>query len=302
MRFKFAGFFVNVKKIKNAENKISKEDLEGLNGEITRRLRSETDVRLTARCDEVFMDKFDEKKAKSCLKDTGICIARDFINENVVDDVNLAIKDIVSKCVKFDLSDKDFVEEESYLMQKGGAKVSGYAALASYGKPVIQIRQGADQGMVDIFNADKLVPSIEKNIRNIFEQEDVKKALGKKGMEAKNLNIYINRGVEKTRGFHVDSYGEQIKGFVYLTDVLRLEDGPYTYVKKSHKKNLYRKINKLISEQYENETEAPIVPYEDVMPVLAPKGSLIISDQGGVHRGFPQSSEGERIVVVMNYK
>ena len=36
------------------------------------------------------------------------------------------------------------------------------------------------------------------------------------------------------------------------------------------------------------------------MAILAKKGSIIASNQGGCHRGFPQAKSGQRVVAVSN--
>jgi len=45
-----------------------------------------------------------------------------------------------------------------------------------------------------------------------------------------------------------------------------------------------------------NRTKNP----ENIMAILAEKGSIIASDQGGSHRGFPQAKGGQRVVAVLN--
>jgi len=39
----------------------------------------------------------------------------------------------------------------------------------------------------------------------------------------------------------------------------------------------------------------------NIVPALAKKGTLVISDQGGSHRGFPQTKGYKRTVGVMNF-
>ena len=77
--------------------------------------------------------------------------------------------------------------------------------------------------------------------------------------------------------------------------------GPYTYVKESHIDSSFVKINKKISSVLPNETETPIVLRNNIVPALAKKGTLVISDQGGSHRGFPQTKGFQRTVAVMNF-
>ena len=111
--------------------------------------------------------------------------------------------------------------------------------------------------------------------------------------------MYINHSVIKTNGFHVDSNYRSIKAFLYLTDVNNLEDGPYTFVKGTHLNHdqIYKKINtKMIGTK-----EAPFLDLQNVVPILGKKGTLIISDQSGIHRGIPQIKGATREVLVMRY-
>lgn len=83
---------------------------------------------------------------------------------------------------------------------------------------------------------------------------------------------------------------------------MELNQGPYTFVKGSHKGNPYRSINGQLSESIKIKTETPIVNVKDIYPILAKKGSLVISDQSGFHRGFPQSDSGFRRTLTINCK
>ncbi|MGZ7261747.1 hypothetical protein ACXWON_09815, partial [Streptococcus pyogenes] len=75
-----------------------------------------------------------------------------------------------------------------------------------------------------------------KNILNNLKQSREIEALTstRKNISPRNINVYLNSGIQNTRGFHVDTYEEKLKAFIYLTDCLDFSDGPYTFVKKSH--------------------------------------------------------------------
>jgi len=218
--------------------------------------------------------------------------------------IESAFSTVIDLCEDFLESGSKFYDSNNYLIQKGAVKVSGHAALSAHDKAVIHIRSGQDNGMIDVFNVDALFSAFRSSVRPLFESEPLLNLLGASGAASvpNNLNLYINQAIGNTRGFHVDSYSKQVKVFLYLTDVLNLDDGPYTYVKGTHKDNAFSRVNKDISRSFDNSTEAPVLPQESIVPVLASKGSLVISDQGGFHRGFPQSPEGKRCVAVMNYK
>lgn len=244
----------------------------------------------------------DRVRVKLTLDKFGIIIVPEFFDEEYCSETKWVLKEKISS---YENRVKDGIYEDSIaLIQASYKKVSGYAGLVSYEKPVIDIRQGQDQGMIDCFNVDRLVDGHLERAYNELSSDYVSDIIRRDqvGMKASNLNAYLNKGITKTRGFHVDSYAPQIKAFVYLTDVMTLDDGPYTFVEGTHKDTPYRRLNQVMSSALPNRTEAPFVPLESIIPVLAPKGSLVISDQSGCHRGFPQSSSGERLILTMNYR
>ena len=119
-------------------------------------------------------------------------------------------------------------------------------------------------------------------------------------LKVSNVNCYLNKSNTTTRGFHFDSEKKQVKIFIYLTDVNSFKDGPYTFVSKSHTDMSSIRTNKKLSYGLKNETEAPIFNFDYIYPIFANRGSLIISNQAGFHRGFPQSKDGYRILLVIN--
>ena len=153
--------------------------------------------------------------------------------------------------------------------------------------------------MIDIFNVDRLLGKSGYIIRKIFFKDWLINLLHKfnKPINPKNLNLYINHSITKTRGFHIDSNYRSIKGFVYLSDVNSLEDGPYCYVRGTHIDTLFKKVNNSVI----GLKEAPFVNPLKIVPVLGKKGTLILSDQSGIHRGIPQKQGSVRELLVMRY-
>ena len=245
------------------------------------------------------------QQAVNILDKDGIFIIPNFINEIESDTLCTEIENAV-ELYKLKLGDKINFEDETALVQTkpNKNKFKKYDDYDNYPKPILNVREGADNGMLDIFNIDnllgnKLSSGIFSKIRNDSFLNDFLKSLPK-NLKMKNINSYVNSGITKTRGFHVDSYKNQIKFFIYLTDVIELNHGPYTYVKGSHKENMYRSINGQLSENLNIKTETPIVNMNDIYPILAKKGSLVISDQSGFHRGYPQSKNGIRRTLTIN--
>lgn len=171
--------------------------------------------------------------------------------------------------------------------------------------PVVDIRGGVDAGMIDIFHADKLFAPIMGEIREAIVESGalqiVEKASDREAVPS-NQNLYVNRAVAQTRGLHVDSYGgNQYKIFIYLTDVLKLEDGPYCYAPTSHRLADFEAINRRVAETFgRNPTDILLCPSSLPMAALAKSGTVIISNQSGAHRGFPQSEGSRRVIGALN--
>lgn len=156
--------------------------------------------------------------------------------------------------------------------------------------------------MVEVFNVDYFDKS-GKDPRKPFQCEAMVDLVCGNGqrMKARKLNLYINTDVKRTRGFHGDSFGQNLKSFVYLSDVRSLDEEPYCYVQGTHLKNAMSTANLAIPKVCVFGAEAPLVDVVAIITVLGRAGSLIVSDQSGVHRGIPQTVGAEPRVLVMRY-
>ena len=163
----------------------------------------------------------------------------------------------------------------------------------------------ADHGMIDVSNIDKsidtlrfghLIPKIEKIISSATYSE----------VKFFRLNAYINKGVVGTRGYHVDNFSPNYKAFIYLTDVIDNSYGPYSYIKSSNGLylgkylNIYR--NSILSATHRIPDMPKFYNKNEVINCLGKKGTLVISDQSGIHRGMPQEPGKTRIALVLNFK
>lgn len=282
----------------------SLKDVKVVNDDHVEYLKSLSYSELLSRAESVsFSDLTDLSRIEYSLKENGIIIVPDFFGSDLMDKCGEIINELEESAKNFISADKRTEENDIILLQKGVEKISGYSALSSYGKTVMQIREGQDEGMIDVFNVDKAFPAA-KELRSAYEKLGLQKILSSENLPIsfRNLNFYINESITSTRGFHADSYSTQIKAFIYLTDCLSLEDGPYTYVKGTHRDSSYRRLNQEICSKLPNKTEAPLLNRDDIISVIAKKGSLVISDQSGFHRGFPQKEGRKRAISVINIK
>ena len=232
----------------------------------------------------------------SILDKEGIVVVPGVLDDSKADETKKIIKDIIQNIKKFESPKKG--NGRDYIVQNNIIKGQSYYDLSNNPKSVVVIRQGNDQGMIDVFNVNRLLGKLGDEVYKIFFKDWLVDLLKKSNepVNPKNLNLYINHSVTSTRGFHVDSNYRSIKGFIYLTDVNTIEDGPYCYVKGTHIDTPFSKVNKSLGGK-----EAPFTNMQDIIPVLGKKGTLILSDQSGIHRGIPQRIGFIREVLVMRY-
>ncbi|WP_296238901.1 phytanoyl-CoA dioxygenase family protein [Psychrobacter sp. UBA5136] len=286
---------------------LSKKDIDELNAEHIQNILMNGKDYYIDKSQDISLPTADDKNkisdAVQRLSNDGIFITPSFVEASHIEELCQLIESY-SNDFLLKLKKEKYYEDELALIQTKQCKIKGYASLAAYPKATLDIRSGSDEGMIDIFNVDKLLKGTkgEKIIDQIVNNHFLNNLLNSlpTPLVIRNLNSYVNSGITSTRGFHVDTYQEQIKIFIYLTDVLELDNGPYTYVKGSHKDSHYHRINQYLSKNQKAKTETPVVPFDQVYPILAPKGSLVISDQSGSHRGFPQSKTGKRRVLTIN--
>ncbi|MCP9927994.1 phytanoyl-CoA dioxygenase family protein [Cyanobium sp. CH-040] len=184
--------------------------------------------------------------------------------------------------------------------------LKGYKALEESVQPVINVRHGEDDGMMDVFHPEELAAELREPILSCLHERLVADlaglAFGQK-LEVSCRNLYVNRGVRHTRFFHCDGQGLKVKTFVYLTPVRSLEDGPYCYIPGSHLDVLLRRRNQAFNKDHQfNLHEYRQVSDKHALPIFAEPGDLVISAQHGAHRGLPQAPSARRAVLVNVFK
>lgn len=284
------------------EEQFTLNDIHAINETYISYINNLNHQELQDRIDEITVKNINSwegyNSAQETLREHGIMVIPSVIDRDLCRQATEHIKSLFDK---YSSCGKYLYEDEVALFQFGQTQLKGYQQLSEYGKAVINLRSGQDEGMVDIFNCDYLDQETLTPIRGAFEREDILRLMSDEEVIPHNLNAYMNFGVTQTRGFHVDCYTKKLKGFIYLTDVKSLKDGPYTYVRGSHQESPFRRANSELCRRVTPSTESPIIDPKEITPILASQGSLVISDQSGIHRGWPQSESGNRMVAVMNY-
>jgi hypothetical protein len=220
------------------------------------------------------------------LREKGIVIIEDYLSGDNCDE----LKNEIDR----------FLEQESTAWETGRV---GRSKLAGRDEAVVNERSGEnDDGMLDIFNIDLEIEKV-KDIKIDSGIRDLISEVERESFSPDNTNVYYNKEVTNTRDFHADSYGGQYKAFVYLTDVPDKRYGPFSYIPGSHKSSVMkRKSTSLLNNlKGDPSTDAIFYDQDKAIYCTAPKGTLIISNQAGYHRGTPQEKGHTRVLVNTSY-
>jgi hypothetical protein len=225
------------------------------------------------------------KSLARTLADDGVVLVEDYLDEATCDQIRTSVETALA----------DGMQE--------APDDAGYGDLVAFGEPVLKRRSGErDDGMLDIFNMDGAVPELREFKTDPFVGEMVTEAADEP-YSPDNVNVYVNRSVTDTRGYHADTYTGKFKSFVYLTDVLDRSYGPFAYIKGTHRKSgLTRKASQLVNRlQSAPPTDAVFYDDDEALVCTAPKGTLIVANQAGYHRGIPQEEGRERMLATTSY-
>jgi hypothetical protein len=184
--------------------------------------------------------------------------------------------------------------------------VKGYKALVESETPVINFRHGEDNGMMDIFHPENLMPERRQLLLDCLHEDLIgdlsAKAFGTP-LEVTCRNLYVNRGVENTRFYHCDGERVKVKSFVYLSNVDSLDIGSYCYIQKSHRNRSLRSRNQTFNHRHGlNKHEYRLLHGCVGLPVFCRAGDMVVSAQHGAHRGYPQTPSAKRAVLVNVYE
>ncbi len=215
------------------------------------------------------------------LQDDGIIAVPEFLAENICDEIKAKIEDVIKSYP----SDTDLECGANIRVRKSFDGKEDY-----------------DTGMIDILHIDKLLPELRDKIDIDFFSNIINNST-EENLELNNFNSYVNKSISNTRVYHADSLGvTQFKAFIYLTDVPDLSYGPYCFVKKSHRFHIKKYINLFVN-FFNNYpiTDMRLYNKENETPMIAKRGTLVVSNQNGFHRGIPQEKGKERMILVFNF-
>ncbi|RAP38803.1 hypothetical protein DID80_02190 [Candidatus Marinamargulisbacteria bacterium SCGC AAA071-K20] len=214
------------------------------------------------------------------LRENGIVIVEDFLNAAVCDNFVEEIDAVVAR------------DKKNPELTKSEIQYRDFNSLDGY-----------DTGMIDIVNIDRDFPKIWDDF-DPKKIETIIKIATARTLYFRTFNAYLNYSVTNTRGMHVDDVQPPVyKAFVTLKDINSTDDGPYTFVKKTHRLNLIRYINLFINFFVTSKivTNFDLYSKKQVVQTIAKKGALVISNQTGIHSGHPQKPNHKRCMLVLSY-
>ena len=157
-----------------------------------------------------------------------------------------------------------------------------------------------DEGVRRIYHVERLLPELRA-----FRHDDFCSRLASAYYRIPIHSCMLmfqhnSRSNANTRYHHVDAFCKEFKAFLYLDDV-DAGNGPFTYIRGSHRSHLTRLKKQLVG----NRTGSPTSFSErDVrrmlnreVQVCGEAGTLILADVRGIHRGSPQISRSRSALV-----
>ena len=249
------------------------------------------------------------QQAAEILRRYGVVILPIPIEEDIIDHARDKITQFISEA-RGVMGDETHYSCKDYHVQDGLTLFDHYGALATADRPVVYIRRGeTDDGLIDLFGVDDIhlegdefKRSIDA-VRSNLVEDILKRATGVEYRRT-STNLYHNESVTHTRRLHVDGLIPRAKSFLMLSDVTSLEDGPYTYVPRSHQWKRINGLNHILNRFFRHPgavTDSTLISEKLGLPLLAKKGMMIISFQHGSHRGWPQGQGRMRTALVQSW-
>ena len=249
-------------------------------------------------------------KAAWILRRQGVLVVRQAVTPQALEAINAELNQLL---LQLDAGQTKQLASNAILNLPNKRRIKGYENFVDAEQAVINHRvkrpdgrSGSDAGMVDIFHPERLSEAMANAVTSCLHERLISRLLLAAAwlpMRVKCRNLYVNRGVQDTRGYHCDGRSQKFKSFVFLTDVRNLSDGPYCYVPATHRDRRSWKRSRQFNEANGlNPHEYSQLQGLDALPLLAKAGDMVISSQRGAHRGHPQHPNAGRTVLVNMYQ
>lgn len=206
--------------------------------------------------------------------------------QNIINEFNTILRDFMIKNeIYTHIKKRHDVQESKFFVNNTYTSLDSYQKIQFYYLPVIDNRGGHnrinDVGMIDIYNADKLIPEIFKYFDISLFLTILNKLTGNK-WKLVRTNIQLCTNVNNPNSYHFDTSEKCIKVNIFLSDVQSIDDGPIVYINETH--NVKNDIKN-----------------ENIKTYLGNKGDVVISFQNGFHRKLPQKNNNTIGYIVFNF-
>jgi len=210
------------------------------------------------------------------FNEKGYLFLKNVYKLDLIEELNKDIREYMTKNnIYGHLKKRHDVCEESFFVNNTYTSLDNYKKMQYYYLPVIDNRGSHnrinDVGMIDIYNVDKLIPTIYNYIDIELILTILNKVTGEK-WKLLRTNIQICSNVTNPNSFHFENIDKCIKYTIYLSDVLDNDYGPPIYIENTH----------IIKNNIKNEY---------IKTFLGNKGDVLISSQNGLHRKLPQQNK-----------
>lgn len=248
---------------------------------------------------------------RAALAAHGVFIVDNYFSAEQIDRAQNELSQIEKVARKqFELG--EFLETDQLIVDHPvEPRITGFHNRARSGKCYVFSRPEEDSGIVEVVNVERACPTIKRFVQPKLTTSEIIEALNHGAssteLQPRHLNAYINATNPATRGLHLDTQRWCAKGFLYLTDVDDIADGPFAYVPGTHvttspMKRLCIRYNEQIRGlKSPRNLEMDLQSAEYSYPVLAKRGTFIIGYTCGIHRGMPRIGDTRREVLIQNY-
>tara|TARA_B100000282_G_C31634673_1_gene445525 strand:- start:132 stop:908 length:777 start_codon:yes stop_codon:yes gene_type:complete len=169
----------------------------------------------------------------------------------------------------------------------------------------LTLRKDADDGLDTKVAQLNMLQNVDEKAKDLFTNGDVLDLFSKRIKEElaiRSLSIMVDQPDTSTkRSWHVDNLAPaSFKAFIYLTDVTKNTNSPFSVIAKSHRWGFRRWLTSVINSIRGNTLSDMLIfsPKGRGTELTAPKGSLILSNQIIFHRGSPYHTENTRYMMV----
>ncbi len=281
---------INEENSENVEEYINMDELEikrDMNEDIEEKQDLEREMNIYQNTIDRIKEKYEKKEEIYVLEEKGYVYLRNVYDIKVIEKLNMDINQFMTNEGIFShLQKRQDVQTDTYFVNNTYGVLQNFQKLQFYYLPVINNRgtynRSTDKGLIEIYNVEKLIPSVKE----YFDTNLMQILLNKiSGIEWKlnRINLQLHIGVSNPVGFHIDNGNDRmVKYSIYLNDIIGDEYGPPMFIEKTHK----------MRKGFKN---------SDAIKFIGNMGDVLIHYQNGMHRKLPQKMNNLNGFLTFNF-